>query len=61
MVNMAFNLGYTRLSKFTGLKAALDDRDWNKAADEMVDSRWYRQVGNRAKRLEERMRQVSEK
>ena len=32
--------------------------DWNEAADQMVDSRWYRQVGARAERLVERMRNV---
>ena len=31
----------------------------NKAADEMVDSRWYRQVTNRADRLVVRMRSVT--
>ena len=35
-----------------------DSKDWNKAADEMVDSAWYRQVTNRANRLVERMRNV---
>lgn len=33
-------------------------RDWNKAADEMVDSKWYTQVPNRARRLVDRMRAV---
>ena len=58
LVNMMFNMGRPRLSKFKGMKAGVDARDWNKAADEMVDSRWYRQVTNRAERLVERMRNV---
>ena len=58
IANMMFNMGYTRLSKFKGMKRGVDARDWNAAADEMVDSRWYRQVPNRAKRLVERMRVV---
>ena len=58
IANMMFNMGRPRLSKFKGMKAGVDARDWNKAADEMVDSRWYRQVTNRAKRLVERMRNV---
>lgn len=58
IANMMFNLGYTRLSKFKGMKSAVDARDWNRAADEMVDSQWYRQVTNRAKRLVERMRNI---
>ena len=58
IANMMFNLGYPRLSKFKGMRASVDAEDWNGAADEMVDSRWYRQVTNRAERLVERMRQV---
>lgn len=58
IANMMFNLGYPRLSKFAGMKAGVDSRDWNKAADEMVDSQWYRQVGKRAERLVQRMRNI---
>ena len=58
IANMCFNLGYPRLSKFKGMKAGVDARDWNRAADEMVDSRWYRQVTKRADRLVERMRAI---
>ena len=58
VANMMFNMGYGRLSKFKGMKAGVDAKDWNRAADEMVDSRWYKQVTNRAQRLVDRMRQV---
>ena len=58
IANMMFNMGRPRLSKFKGMKSGVDARDWQKAADEMVDSRWYRQVTNRAERLVERMRNV---
>ena len=58
IANMMFNMGYTRLSKFKGMKSGVDARDWNAAADEMVDSRWYYQVINRANRLVERMRSI---
>ena len=58
IANMMFNMGRTRLSKFRGMKRGVDARDWNTAADEMVDSRWYRQVTNRADRLVQRMRSV---
>jgi hypothetical protein len=40
------------------MKAGVDARDWQKAADEMVDSQWYRQVPNRAERLVQRMRSI---
>ena len=58
IANMMFNMGRPRLSKFKGMKRGVDARDWNAAADEMVDSRWYRQVTKRADRLVERMRNV---
>ena len=51
LVNMAFNLGKTRLAGFKKLISAVVAKDFQRAADEMEDSAWYRQVGNRAKRL----------
>ena len=59
IANMMFNLGRPRLSKFKGMKAGVDAKDWNKAADEMIDSAWYRQVPNRAGRLVKRMRALA--
>ena len=59
IANMMFNLGRPRLSKFKGMKKGVDTRDWNKAADEMIDSAWYRQVPNRAERLVKRMRALA--
>ena len=58
VANMVFNMGRPRLSKFKGMKAGVDARDWERAADEMVDSAWYRQVTKRADRLVVRMRNV---
>mgnify|MGYP005697214737 FL=1 len=59
IANMMFNMGRPRLSKFKGMKRGVDARDWNIAADEMVDSRWYRQVTNRADRLVQRIRALA--
>jgi lysozyme len=59
IANMMFNMGRPRLSKFKGMKSGVDARDWDRAADEMVDSRWYRQVTNRADRLVERIRALA--
>lgn len=59
IANMMFNLGYPRLSAFKGMKAGVDSRDWNRAADEMIDSRWYKQVTNRAQRLVDRIRALA--
>jgi len=58
IANMMFNMGRPRLSKFKGMKRGVDAKDWNSAADEMVDSNWYRQVTKRADRLVARMRAV---
>ena len=58
IANMMFNLGRPRLSKFVGMKRGVDAKDLDSAADEMVDSRWYRQVGARADRLVNRMREI---
>ena len=60
IANMMFNMGRPRLSKFKGMKAGIDARDWNKAANEMVDSKWYTQVPNRARRLVDRMRALAD-
>ena len=59
IANMMFNLGRPRLSKFKNMKVAVMERDWNKAADEMIDSAWYKQVPNRAGRLVKRMRALA--
>ena len=59
IANMMFNMGRPRLSQFKGMKAGVDARDWNEAADQMVDSKWYYQVTNRAERLVKRMREIA--
>ncbi|SVA15460.1 uncharacterized protein METZ01_LOCUS68314 [marine metagenome] len=58
IANMMFNMGLSRLSKFKGMKRGVNAKDWETAADEMVDSRWYKQVTRRADRLVVRMRSV---
>lgn len=51
VIDMMYNLGPIRFSQFKKFIAALKDEDYNKAALEMEDSRWYNQVGIRARRL----------
>ena len=58
LVNMMFNMGLTRLSKFKNHNAALQSGDWKEAAVEGRDSRWYKQVTNRAERLMSRLEAV---
>ena len=50
LVDMAFNLGLTKLNKFKKMRAALMQNDYKVAADEMVDSNWYKQVKTRGPR-----------
>ena len=55
LVNMAFNIGRPRLSKFKKMLAAVEDKDYVKASEEMKDSKWYKQVGRRSEELVEIM------
>jgi GH24 family phage-related lysozyme (muramidase) len=47
LVDMSFNLGQSRLSGFENMIDAVEREDWQKAADEMVDSKWYEDVQDR--------------
>ena len=58
LVNMMFNMGRTRLSKFKKMHGAILEGDWKTAAVEGRDSKWYRQVTNRAERLMSRLENV---
>lgn len=55
LVNMVFNMGLGRVQGFRKMLAALAAEDYGRAADEMLDSRWAAQVGNRAIELSEQM------
>jgi len=52
LVNMCFNLGGTRLSKFRNMLEACRTHDWKKMANEMEDSKWFGQVGRRSLELQ---------
>jgi len=58
IANMAFNLGLTRLVKFKKMFEALNAGDYKTAAEEGLDSKWAKQVYNRAKRLMNRLRDI---
>lgn len=59
LVNMLFNLGRPRLSKFKNMNKAIANQDWKLASIEGIDSLWYHQVGARAERLMTRLRDVN--
>jgi lysozyme len=56
IVDMSFNLGLTRLNKFKKMREGLEVDDYSKAADEMVDSEWYKQIKSRGPRTVDLMR-----
>ena len=56
LANMAFNLGINGLLAFKQMLMAAQDHDYERAAKEMLDSKWAKQVGTRATRLAQMMR-----
>ena len=59
MANMMFNLGLPRFSKFRKMINNIDNKNFAKAAEELRDSRYYRQVTNRAERLAMRLEAIA--
>lgn len=51
LLNMTFNLGWPHLSGFKNMLLALEAEDFEAAAAEALDSKWARQVGERASRI----------
>ena len=58
LINMMFNLGRPRLTKFKNFNKAVMRKDWKSAAVEGRDSLWHRQVTKRAERLMVRMENI---
>jgi lysozyme len=56
LANMCFNLGINRLLGFKNTLEFIRTEQWGKAADGMLQSTWAKQVGQRAVRLSEMMR-----
>lgn len=56
LVNMMFNLGALRFTGFRRLIDAGEHHQYSLAADEMLDSVWAQQVGDRAVELAAQMR-----
>lgn len=55
LISMAFNLGMGGLLRFKKMIAALQALDFQQAAEEMLDSQWATQVGQRAVELSSMM------
>ena len=56
LIDMAFNMGVPRLCKFKNMWNAIHNQNYEAASLEMMDSKWARQVGQRAKGLSEAMK-----
>lgn len=48
VLDMLFNLGQPRFEKFQRMIAAIEAADWREASEQMLTSRWARQVKGRA-------------
>jgi len=60
LMEMCYQLGVTGVSKFKKALKAMDDGDWEKAADEMLDSKWAKQTPRRAKEMSDIIRSLHE-
>lgn len=56
LVNMAFNLGVGGLLTFKNTLSLIENGDHSSASEEMLNSKWAKQVGRRAVELSEQMR-----
>tara|TARA_R110002153_G_scaffold27435_2_gene85242 strand:+ start:430 stop:915 length:486 start_codon:yes stop_codon:yes gene_type:complete len=56
LVDMAFNMGVPRLKLFKNMWLAIEKVNYPLACAEMLDSKWANQVGKRAVRLSEAMK-----
>ena len=60
LMEMCYQLGVTGVSKFKKALKAMESGDWEKAADEMLDSKWAKQTPNRAKEMSNIIRSLYE-
>jgi len=51
LIDMMFNMGFGTMKTFKTTIALIWDERWKDAAENLEKSKWYRQVGNRAKTI----------
>ncbi len=56
LIDMMFNLGEGTFGKFVNFIMAIRAKNWDKAADEMLDSAWHKQLPARVEELAEMIR-----
>ena len=61
IIEMVYQMGESGVSKFKKMWKALkqNPKDYNEAANQMMDSRWAKQTYNRARNLSDTMRSIS--
>lgn len=59
VVDLAYNLGPTKIREFKKFKAAIEGADFNSAANELQDSKWAKQTGHRAKNHIKTLRELN--
>ena len=57
VTEMAYQMGFAGTNAFVQMWIALLEKDYARAADEMLDSRWAKQTPERAKQMSELIRQ----
>jgi lysozyme len=57
LIDMTFNLGRSKLSKFKTMRKYLNAGDFEKVADSMQNSKWFQQVHGRGTTLVQQMRE----
>lgn len=60
LVNLAFNMGIVRLMQFRKTLINLRNGEWDKGADELLDSRYATQVGYRANEVADMIRSAAD-
>ena len=60
LADLTFNMGWATLAGFRRFLGYVALRYWREAADALADSLWHRQVGSRAVRLENMMRDCAQ-
>jgi len=56
ITEMIFNMNVAKVLRFRKMWTAIEDRDFDRAAYEMLQSKWHEQVGKRAEELAEILR-----
>tara|TARA_R100000458_G_C8260697_1_gene236226 strand:+ start:117 stop:521 length:405 start_codon:yes stop_codon:yes gene_type:complete len=51
LIEMSYQMGLSGVKKFKLALKYMEHQNWDRAADEMLLSRWHRQTPNRAKKL----------